>query len=364
MRYAENTGGGGIQTEAGNTTLYATCNVSGSPGITIAGQGFWAGNIIADFPNGDVFTVTGGTQLVSFYNLMISGNNAHSGGFGIRFKDLKVGSPVISNVRINDCYGGVWMDSSGGLTANNLQVIQETNLNCRYGFRTSGARCSDIELIGGHIKCPQGYPTVQDMMDMAISIESADGIVISGMMIRGGVGVYIVGVPGGGVGSVLLSDLVIDNCGTHNVYVESSDSVALFNNIRMAGCHAIGTLSGTDSVKLNLYNIRNRNQGVILANNLIGNTGGDGVFINGGNDVVMSGNRIADNANAAIRMYNCSNFSVSGNVLSGGVNNMYLGGDLTTGTINGNVGYKASGQPLVQGATMSGVNLYGNPGMN
>ncbi len=344
--------GGSVKLEFGNSTVYKTISFSGSPAVSLEGHGWWDSIVLADstFSTGDIFYCEGTTQLLQFRNLHIARNVTSASGAGIHVKNSGILGGVIQNVKIENCYIGLDFESSGGYTVIGYDYTQSqaANPSAHAGVYIHGSAGAggDMTFVGGHVESEQTNSA--NMLTYGFRIEAADGIEISGFVVRAEYGLSVYGLNGKQIGSVSVHGCTIDNCRINNVQIVCDPTPTLFTNISVSDCKLIGTLTNAESVVVVNNATATTYIGVTLTDNFILGAVGDGLFSNNVRGLILSNNQILDNntsvtgGGCAARIFNVSDLTMEGNLLSdtqGSPRQSYglvLAGTLTRATITGN----------------------------
>lgn len=400
IKYAESLPNGDcVWLPAGNTSVYGTIYVAGSPGLAIMGRGLWSTNLVIDstFTSGDVFLCSSAACLARWQDFLIGGHTDHSSGAGIHIQNVTAGLGLISNVTVYDLYTGFWIDTSDYITLRNANFQQVSNQNSTYGIRQTG-RCSSISVVGGYIFSPVPdslgpSPAFTWMLDYGMFVEEADGLDVTDLQVRANTGIGIITQNAQFMGTAKFVNCIIDSCRAYAVRVDHAGTPTIFGNVYFIGCHIIknyelsagegtyvplvylGLLGANGAVNFSdcvvaggqtdgIYAVDATNliiSGTTAADNNDSSTTGVGVQIVRGNRVTINGNQIFDQrGGSAKQRYGVklsgviTNFTMTGNEFDGNTSDSVLNnGTLTTSIVKDNVGVDTVNATIASAATIA-----------
>lgn len=366
--------GGGINLNRGITWINARVFFAGVPAVALFGCGKQATNIFASFSSGDLFYCDNSSQLLGFYDFAIGVPGSHTSGAAFHLKDNTGGHPVLSNLRIDQCFQGVWIDNSDFITILNCEIIGYPNASASDHVYITGSS-GDITIVGGVFM--DAEINTPALTNYSIRIEGADGITIIGTHIRANVGIAILCPTGGIVGTVLISNCIIDRCREQQVLIAPSGTPALLVNVVFSGCHIMGStaMEDIDLVDVNTTLMGTAKFGLTFSNCVIGNGNRNNLHLVGVNTLILDGNRIANansrnNGGSAVRLVNCSRVNITGNILESTLPvaqqqyGIVIGGTFEDSCIVGNVVQGNASASLNNIGTVSGSVIKQNSGLN
>lgn len=381
-KYLEGLGTGGeIRLSFGNSTIYNTITLTGSPFVTISGCGIWCSTIILDASNtsSDLFYCSSATCLMYIRDMTLAASAGHTAGSAIHIKDNSAGRPKIENVRAVDTAGGFRIDNSDYVQVLNSYYDQDTNTNAVYGIRIEGIS-SDVQIKGGRYAAPE--VNVSTMLDYGLWILGGDGVTVDGVMFRGNIGINIA--PAYGTGNLLLGSIfitggtIIDRCRTKGISIVSTGTLTgsdffgelYFSNSHIAGLPAMET---DDLVYIDLTSMGTNYAGISFVGMKINNSNRHGIYAANANGLNISASRIVNNdvANggaSAIRIAGATSLSITGNTLSDflavpkqdyGIN---LSDTVSVVDISGNTAFGNTTAPYNNGASLASAVMSANQG--
>jgi hypothetical protein len=232
--------GGAVELEFGISFVYATIYFAGAPGVAVQGNGWWCTEIGADASTGDIFLISGATQLVQLRDFHIARNVTTSSGAAIHVKDMVSESVVLHNIKVENVAIGVDIENSNGVTAIGYNYVsnQSVNPSAFAGVWVHGTRGGNIIFTGGDV-ITEGTPDSAAMLDYGFLIETADGICVSDFQLRGEYSIYVHAASGAGVGTVLFTGCVFDNGRVNNIRIVADAGAAYLENVGISNSHII-----------------------------------------------------------------------------------------------------------------------------
>lgn len=366
--------GGGINLNRGITWINARVFFAGVPAVALFGCGKQASNVFASFSSGDLFYCDSTSQLLGFYDFAIGVPGPHTSGAAFHLKDNSGGFPVLSNLRIAQCYQGVWIDNSDFITILNCDINGYPNTAARDHVYVTG-NSGDITIVGGVFM--DAEINTPGLTDYSIRIEGADGITVVGTHIRANVGVAILCPTSGVVGTVLVANCIIDRCREQQILIAPSGTPTLLANVVFSGCHifASGAMQDIDLVDVNTSAMGTDKFGLVFSNCVIGNGNRNNLHFFGVNTLTLVGNRIANanwlnNGGSGVRLVNCSRVSITGNIIESTLPvaqqqyGIVIGGTFQDSCITGNVLYGSASASINNIGTITRTIIKNNAGIN